>query len=582
MALELSFLNSRVSQRIFGLFVLCAFLPTIAFATLSYVQVTKQLDEQSKMRLYKGTKTVGMGILERLLYLKTDITILCSFYISEYRAGRQPAIDVLGDRLVQRFHGVSIISSGGEKTCLFGQVKNPPKLNGAEKQHLIAGKVLLSYKPTDKGPTRIFMWKIIDRKQADEKILLAEINPGYIWGIGEDSSDTFPPMTELCVLDPSNRMLFTSMPTLSSAPGPIGSNVTHDHSAAFIWNHQGRAYIANQWPIFLKPVFHVPSWTVVLSESRAEIFAPMDHFKMTFLPVALLSFMIVFLASLIQIRKSLRPIESLAKGTRRISEGDFNTKVEIESGDEFEDLGNSFNSMSEKIKEEQALLVQTAKMGAIGQMAAGIVHEINQPMTSIFGLLELCLLEEVPEPQKNRLEKLRTAVERLMGIVTKFRSFSRFSKGDEMVPLAINHVIDGVYSLLEHQIQMKKVKCTIEKSEGLPLVSGDKNSLQQVLINLIINALDELESKQDGDAELMIKTYRRNDELCVDVRDNGSGIPEDIQKHIFDPFFTTKSAEKGTGLGLAIIQDILHNHNAQIDVESREGDGTCFTVSFPT
>lgn len=581
MAFKITFLKSKVARRIFALFVICALLPIITFAALSFRQVTKQLEEQSKRRLHNVTRSVGMGIFERLLFLETEIKIVSSFYTSEHRADRHPSIEIFGDRLAQKFYGIGVTNSVGDYTPLFGHIENLPKLTESEMKHLSVGKVLLSTQHLEKDSERIFMCKILDQKQETQKILQAEIKPNYIWGVSDEGVDTLPSMTELCVLDQSNGMLYSSIPTLASLPEQILSDVSLDHAGTFEWKHQGREYIASHWSVFLKPVFHLSNWTVVLNESKEEVLAPITLFKRTFPHVALLSLVIVFLASFIQIRRSLFPIEILKKGTKRVSEGDFNTKVKISSGDEFEALGNSFNEMSKKIKDGQALLVQTAKMGAIGQMAAGIVHEINQPMTSIFGLLDLCLMAEVSEDQKNRLERLKKAVKRLMEIVTKFRSFSRLS-GEKMVPLSINQVIDEAYSLLEHQIQMKKVNCIIEKSEDLPLVSGDNNSLQQVFTNFIINAVDALESKQNGDAQVKIMTYRCDDKVCVDVKDNGAGIPKDIQKQIFDPFFTTKSVEKGTGLGLAITQDILHNHKAQIKVESQEGIGTRFIVSFPT
>ena len=128
---------------------------------------------------------------------------------------------------------------------------------------------------------------------------------------------------------------------------------------------------------------------------------------------------------------------------------------------------------------------------------------------------------------------------------------------------------------------MKRVSCNVEKKQNLPSILGDRNSLQQVLINLMINAMDALEGRKDEKPMVTVRTYSENGKVCVEVKDNGSGIPRELQEKIFDPFFTTKGPEKGTGLGLAIIASILHQHHAGISVESEVGKGTQFKVSFP-
>jgi C4-dicarboxylate-specific signal transduction histidine kinase len=167
-----------------------------------------------------------------------------------------------------------------------------------------------------------------------------------------------------------------------------------------------------------------------------------------------------------------------------------------------------------------------------------------------------------------------------MNIISRFKNFARVS-AQIMKPLSVNEVVEATYALLEHQLQMKRVYCNVEKQEALPSILGDRNSLQQVLINLIINAMDALEGKKDEKPTVTVRTYSENGKVCVEVKDNGSGIPKDIQEKIFDPFFTTKGPEKGTGLGLAIIASILHQHRAGISLESEVGKGTQFKVSFP-
>ncbi len=306
----------------------------------------------------------------------------------------------------------------------------------------------------------------------------------------------------------------------------------------------------------------------------------MANFKKIFPLLILLTFLVVSLLSVVQIRKRLVPIEKLKKGAEKIAEGEFGSVVEIKSGDEFEGLADSFNDMSEKLKMNQALLVQTAKMSAFGQMAAGVVHEIGQPLTSISGFTDLLLEGKTTRKQEKRLLIINRELLRLHDIISKFKSFSRLSD-DIMAPISIDEALRNTYSLLEHQIQIKGVRYQREAAEDLPRVMGDENSLRQVFVNLSINAFDALGEKRDGEPTIKVKTYARNDEVHVEFEDNGPGMPEEVRKRVFDPFFTTKSEDVGSGLGLAIIDSILHKHSARVRCDSEEGRGTRFTLSFP-
>jgi C4-dicarboxylate-specific signal transduction histidine kinase len=171
-------------------------------------------------------------------------------------------------------------------------------------------------------------------------------------------------------------------------------------------------------------------------------------------------------------------------------------------------------------------------------------------------------------------------MERLTNIISRFKNFARVSE-QTMKPVTLNEVVDATYALLAHQLQMKGVFCNLKKKEGLPAILGDRNSLQQVFINLVINSMDALEGKKDEKPLVTIRTSSEDGKVFVEVEDNGSGIPKDIQEKIFDPFFTTKGPEKGTGLGLAIIASILHQHRGSVVLQSEVGKGTRFKLSFP-
>jgi signal transduction histidine kinase len=342
----------------------------------------------------------------------------------------------------------------------------------------------------------------------------------------------------------------------------------------------GEDYVTCFWSLFIKPSYGTGRWTIITHQLHDSIYEPIAHFKINFLLLVLLTFWVVSLLSVVLIRKSLVPIEKLRAGTKKIAAGDLDARVSIQSGDEFEQLGASFNEMGAKLKEGQRLLVQAAKMSAFGQLAAGIVHEVGQPLTSISVITELLLMKNPTDEQKERLTILDRELKRLSQTVHKFRSFTS-TEQEVFLPLVINDILDEVCLLFEHQIKIKAITLNLEKADELPNIQGDANSLKQVFINLIINALDALDSASPEEPRIEIRSFRREDEVVVEVEDNGEGIPESIRSQIFEPFFTTKKADRGSGLGLAIIESILHKHGAGVDLKSEEGRGTTFIITFP-
>jgi two-component system sensor histidine kinase AtoS len=280
------------------------------------------------------------------------------------------------------------------------------------------------------------------------------------------------------------------------------------------------------------------------------------------------------------IRNFLTPIEQLKDATRTIASGEFGHQVDIQSGDEFEGLGQAFNEMNRKLKENQELLMRSTKLAGIGQMAAGIVHEIKQPLSAIDGYIQLSLVDEPPGDKRQNLEIIQTSVQRLNNILQRFSSFSHMSDG-QLGGVNLPDLVDQVYELLAHQLERKKVECIIESQPSIPPIIGDTDGLQQVFSNLMINAMHAMEDKQDGQRNLRIRISVSQDRVMVEIQDNGCGIPPDIQKKIFDPFFTTKGSDKGTGLGMAIVESIIHKHDATITLKSEQGHGTTFFLSFP-
>ena len=248
--------------------------------------------------------------------------------------------------------------------------------------------------------------------------------------------------------------------------------------------------------------------------------------------------------------------------------------------------------ISDSIQAE-AQLIQASKMATLGEMSAGVAHELNQPLNAI--RIGSDLLKKMVERGETLEPDLTGKVSREIGaqvlraasIINHLREFGRKSEPDEVEKVNINKPITEVFTVLGQQLKLKQIKVNLDLDENLPAVYGVSNRLEQVFINLVMNARDAIEemlekgSKKEREGLLSIRTYEEKGMVVAVVRDNGIGMPERIKEKIFEPFFTTKEVGRGTGLGLSISYGIVKDYEGTIEVESMPGSGTIFKITFP-
>jgi len=229
----------------------------------------------------------------------------------------------------------------------------------------------------------------------------------------------------------------------------------------------------------------------------------------------------------------------------------------------------------------ESRLIQAAKLAAVGEMAAGIAHELNNPLTTVTGFTEL-VTEELPaeSPLRNDLGLVLREAQRARSVVRRLLDFARQSD-IVRVRSDVNEIIDDVLALVNHLLRTSGVQLITNLPNGLPWIMVDHNQIKQVILNLIHNAIHAM---PDG-GELRISTARHrrenHDWLTIILTDTGVGIaPENIER-IFEPFFTTRSKDGGTGLGLSVSYGIMADHGGFIEVESEVGKGTTFTMWLP-
>jgi two-component system, NtrC family, sensor kinase len=228
-----------------------------------------------------------------------------------------------------------------------------------------------------------------------------------------------------------------------------------------------------------------------------------------------------------------------------------------------------------ELQEAQKQLLQSEKLATIGQMAAGIAHELNTPLTYIMGNLELLQIHPLSDTQMDMLSAVAKGAERIKSLAQSLLAFSRPSQ-EQMVPLAPNEVIERSLELAHYQILKGGVQLSRDLASDLPRIMGVSNQLEMALINLVINAIHAMESG----GQLRVGSLRQEEQVEISVSDTGTGIPESIQSTIFEPFFTTKPEGRGTGLGLSTVQMVVQRHRGTIDFTTGP-QGTTFRIRLP-
>ncbi len=248
--------------------------------------------------------------------------------------------------------------------------------------------------------------------------------------------------------------------------------------------------------------------------------------------------------------------------------------------------------ISERIQAE-AQLIQAGKMATLGEMSAGVAHELNQPLNAIRVGTEYLNkvftrnIDVSAEVVRKVCNEMISQVERASSIINHLREFGRKSDADELDRIDINKPIKDVFTLLGQQLRVRGIKVELYLSEDLLFILGVQNRLEQVFLNLVMNARDAILEKkgvlvnENFDPCITIRSYRDRNNVVVDVSDNGIGIPEEVKDRIFEPFFTTKEVGKGTGLGLSISYGIVRDYGGNIEVASTGEKGTTFRLTFP-
>jgi len=347
MKVDRTFLRSKVARRIFLLFITCALLPVTILAILSFQHVTRQLNEQSQERLHQAAGAMGMHLFERLLFLETGMEIAASSLNETGEDRWRETVAEISGRLKERLESLGVITEKAKPISLLGTVQEPPPLTAEQKVHLRQGKTLISARARAGRPAVVLMRRLLDPDQPGRGTLVAEVKITYLWR-GADENP-LPPMTQLWVLDQAGTLLFSTLPDAVLFSEQEIREMIRTHSGPFDWQYEEREGVGTYSSLYMQNEFLVDKWIIALGEFKAHVLAPMSKFKKIFPLVVLLSLWVVLLLSINQIRRNLIPLERLQEGTKRIAGRDFDTRVTVTSGDEFQELAESFNAMASRL-----------------------------------------------------------------------------------------------------------------------------------------------------------------------------------------------------------------------------------------
>lgn len=328
-------------------------------------------------------------------------------------------------------------------------------------------------------------------------------------------------------------------------------------------------------------------WVIVVNARRDFFLAPLVTMKKNLLFTSGLVLALMILTSLFFARTITRPLRAVIDGTHRISK-DLGSRITVKSKDEIAILAHEINDMAESLQQHmeeksriEEQIRQSEKLASVGEMAAGLAHELNTPLGNIRAISALArkdIEKGVGEPDSllDDFKDIGAQTEKCSQIITGLLGFARKQKS-EFALHNINDLIEKTISLVRIKSDKKNILIEFNRNEQLPHIKVDSHQIEQVCINILLNALDAVETG----GKVSVQPEFSGSFVSIRFSDTGKGIRPEIIGRIFDPFFTTKEVGKGTGLGLSLSYGIVKNHGGTIKVESTEGQGTVFTVLLP-
>jgi two-component system NtrC family sensor kinase len=350
-------------------------------------------------------------------------------------------------------------------------------------------------------------------------------------------------------------------------------------------DYVGRAFVVNEWFITRYEPLRDHEGQVVGSLYVGDLLSSFDTLVQGFRnQVILIALVCIVVAGVIAVPIAdfiTRPIAELVEANRRLAQGDMAVRVHSPGNGELAVLGRSFNNMVETLHATQQELLHKENLASMGQLAAGVAHELNNPLGTILLYSDVLYKEAVEDDsRRDDLHVIIKETNRCKVIVRDLLNFARQTKVMAQ-PTHVNQLLEKLAAEQGKHPKFENIEIVLRLDASLPTIQADPLQLQQVFINLMNNAAEAMQAKDRGRLTIATRQALYGQGVEVAITDTGVGISEDNKAKLFTPFFTTKPIGKGTGLGLAIVYGIVKMHRGQIQAESEEGKGTTFIITLP-
>ena len=632
MYLETKVFNSKISRRIFLTFVTCALLPVLSFAILAYFKFTQHFQDQTLNNLKHSAKALALTIDDRLKILEEELELI-NIMINNHAPVISETLDEkLRNRLLKRFKNITLFVSHSQSQPILNRlaIKNL-SLSSDDIQHMTDGYTLLAEMNTPQSKASILMLRLAHTKKGSESFLVGEINLKYLWTIDEVAN--LPIDTKLCILNSSNTVLYSSQAHMEKIGGMFEGHRDLSTSGQLEFTANEKPYFAIYTQMFLKPNYKLPHWTILLIKAKSDVAAVVAEFKNYFLLFFILVFMIVLWLSMVNIRRTLLPIDALKIGAQRIAQRDFSQKVMIQSGDDFEELGEAFNfasqqlaffhqksqraqnalikarnNLEERVKERTAELAR-AKEAAIAsskaksEFLANMSHEIRTPLNHIIGFTELILSRnfgDLNDIQEEYLNDVHGSSHHLLSLINDILDLSKVEAGKlELQPSVVSlpDLLKNSLIMIEEKASSHSIRTEINTNDIPDTIIADERKLKQIMYNLLSNAVKF--TPDGGKISVSAHKYSSKNEdsinfisdeheaIKISVSDTGIGIRDNNLNLVFNSFEQLDSSAsrnfQGTGLGLSLTRQLVELHEGKIWAESKgENKGSTFSFTIPT
>jgi signal transduction histidine kinase/ActR/RegA family two-component response regulator len=548
------------------------FLPIVALSFLGLSQASRQLESQARTHLAQSVKDASMSLVERLHACELDTEMLLADFAS---AGSLPGSRVnarLHQRLRKNFRGLGLFLAQGMLEVV-GSMPERPQLSPEEVDLVARGLLVLSVRDAGNGPTVIAVRDLLPFGLGDG-ILVGELELEALLPI-EGASNL--------ALAHESTLLLTTDPEVFG-PDVIAGLGAEEGDISILQTDAGPHFVAAR-EVFLRPQFGLVL-RLLMGVPEAQVVAPVEYFRTLFLLTALLAFLVVFFLGLKRLQRNLAPIERLQEATRRVTVGDHLGRLEIQTGDEFQALGEAFETMAERVQQRTREL--EAANSAKSRFLANMSHEVRTPLSSILGYADLCLAEPgVRGALRESLGVIRSSGTHLLRVINDVLDVACIEAGKVQVerrPCAPLEVLAEAARMVEPQVKARELTFEHHVREGVPAqVVTDPDRLRQILVNLFSNAAKFTER---GGITVTVEPRLADGRasLCFEVTDTGPGIqPEQVQR-LFQPFTQLDDSMSrrhgGVGLGLSIARSLARSLGGDLTCRSTVGQGSTFSVTI--